>query len=390
MGCREGGSILKQARRRSNRKCLLCGMLLMILGSSALQAQMLPTVRTEFRTDALWQTNEDPQDVNKGRTTLRFIVKRAHLNLEGKMDDDLSYRLRVRWNKSFAAQDDNTGVGLEYWYLKHQWQPGLEFRLGKHRILQGGREGVHNPLNVFEYSTVGERIQHFSEVGVSAFYDLGTLTTKLQDQYMVGQIFNQLSGSSKNQFALSYNFAWYGSFAGGLIEPIFQYGIFPHAEENKKDATTGKKVVTQESYSESFLSMGTLLNLDPWRVELDMLNHIQNSYKKRTGTTTVKHHSEDNTSIIIAGHFGNPNVAMADNDRPLVPFAKWVYDNLKERRASATVKTVKNEFQLGSAFFPKINHYNFRLHAMFVYEWIGGDVSDYSQYRLNGGASAQF
>ncbi|MBF0288488.1 MAG: hypothetical protein HQM14_11785 [SAR324 cluster bacterium] len=355
---------------------VFCSMILFALSSTVSLAEKMPTVEAEFRTDFQWQDNDDEDDVNLSRPTFRFIVKRAHLNLTGKMDDQIGYRLRVRWNQSFEPQDDNTGMGLEYWYLKYQWSPALQWRIGKHHILQGGREGAHNPIDIFQYSQLGERIKDFYEVGISAFYDLGKFAPTLQGQTMVGQFFNQTEGSSENQYTLVYNIAWYGSFADGLIEPIVQYGVFPHAQERTQDDTTGKRTVSTTSYQEKFFSLGVLVNLDNYIVEMDAISQYQDAYNSET----TRYKAEDNTSIIILGR--------REGDQ-FSPFIKWIYDST--RPASVTAKdTGGNEIELGTEYFPQAGNHKYRLHTFFAYRETTDEQNTYSEYRLNFGASARF
>ena len=370
--------------RRPFLKWITCGIILASMGGPSLlkaQMPMLPTIKAEFRTDAEWKDNDDPEDLNLSRATLRFIIKRAHLNLEGQMDDQVGYRLRVRWNQSFAPQDDNTGMGLEYWYVKYQWLESLQLRVGKQKILQGGREGVHNPIDVFEYSSLGERIRDFYEVGVSAIYDLGLFAQMLQDQSIVGQVFNQRTGSSDNQFGMIYNLAWYGVFAGGIIEPVFQYGFFPHAQENEKEATSGKRITTQESYSETFLSLGALINLESFWVEMDLINHHQASYTERMAATTIKHHTADNTSVVLSSGVEGEQFS---------PFSKWIYDLAIQNKSSGTIDDNRNEILFGTSYFPNSMNRHLRWHALFAYKTIAGDTNQYSEYRVNGGLSARF
>ncbi|MBF0280303.1 MAG: hypothetical protein HQM13_21070 [SAR324 cluster bacterium] len=342
---------------------------------------VLPEIGAEFRTDFEWKDNDKQDGTNRSRPTLRFVVKRAHLNLEGKMDEQVGYRLRVRWNQTFEPQDDNTGAGLEYWFVKYQWTRAMQIRVGKQKILQGGREGVHNPIDEFEYSRLGKKIQHFYEVGVSAFYDLGAFSQMLEGQSIAGQVLNQTTGSSENQFGLIYNFAWYGSYAGGIIEPVIQYGFFPHVQENENDSTTGKRLVTQESYSETFLSLGVLINMESFRVEMDLIDHYQESYKERTAASTRKNFTEKNTSLVISGQIEGDSFA---------PLAKWIYDVEKRNAASGTIENDRNEYIFGTAYFPNRMNHDFRLHAMFAYKSVSEDTHDYAEYRLNGGMSARF
>lgn len=351
-----------------------------ILMVSQIWAQTIPTISTNFRTDLEWRDTGDKSDSNLSRPTLKFFLKRAHLTLNSDVDEKMGYRIRLRWNQSFEPQPDNAGLGLEQWYLKYQWSAPIQIRLGKQRVQQGGREGVHNPIDVFQYSQLGERLKELHEVGVSAIYDLGDFAPGLQDQTVIAQIMNQPTGGSDNQFKTMYNVAWYGVMAEGLLEPVAQYALIPHAEENKNDETLGKRVVTQSEHLESLMSFGMLVNLDEYLVEIDLLVRQQTGYKEQSGTTKITHGDENESSVVIYGEM---------EDGPRKPFVKWIYDS-KSKGSKSESKTDGIEIQVGTEYFPKIEYENFRLHGLFRYRKNTAHKNNHDEIGFNVGASARF
>ncbi len=360
-------------------KIVRFGLGLSLLLPFVAEAQMpVPTIRPEFRTDLEWNDNNNETDPNLSRPRLLFRVQRAHLNIQGNITPDLDYRLRVQWNQDFEPDADNTGPGLEYWYVRQQVSDGIQVRLGKHFILQGGRESAHNPIDVFGYSTVGETVQEFYEVGASAFVNLGTFAEGFQDHTLIVQVFNQVPGGTENQFALTTNIAWYGVVADGLVEPIVQFGVFPHVQEREEDALTGKRVLKQEEYSETFLSLGALVNLDFATLELDLLSHNRDSFQSRNASGTITEtESQDNTSLIVFAQTDNGSYR---------PFVKWINDTVKIGDSNSDDL---NTFQIGAEYFPQMQYMLYRLHGLVSYEEKQEGGNEYEELGINIGLSAR-
>lgn len=355
--------------------CLLCWF----TSSHSLFAQHRPSISTEFRTDLVWKESDDKDDLNLSRPTLRFFMRRAHFNLNGQVDQQLGYRLRVRWNQSFEPQEDNTGLGMEHWYLRYQSSPALQYRIGKQKVFQGGREGVHNPIDVIGYSSLGDKIKDLYEVGFSTVYDLGDIAEGLQDQTFIFQLMNQPQGSSRNQFVLMYNFAWYGILANGLLEPIAQYAFIPHAEEAER-ASDGKRVITEGARNESYLTLGMLINLETYSVELDLINRHQNAYKGFENEETITNGAENESSLVVLGK---------KEGEQYNPFVKWIQETSRIGTDSAN-NTKGLEIQLGTDYLPSLEHERLRLHSMFSYRLNSQKDNDHNVMKVNLGVSARF
>lgn len=274
----------------------------------------------EFRTDLEWEKNESEYQTGGVNSTMKFIVQRAHIELKGDIDNDTQYRMRLRWNKDFSKSEDSSEHGLEYWYIRYRWNENLKIQAGKQFVLQGGREGIYNGIDVYGYSRIGKRIQDLYQVGASAFYDLSS--HGFLQQIVALQLTNQLDENAQNQSFPSINVAWYGNFNNGLVEPTAQFGVFTHAKEFEFDDQDQKSKDTSDSYNENILSLGARINLENWRIELDILTRNQEEYRKLVNGTIINNpNTNENSLVVFIKQEGNY----------LQPFGKWIYDTVSKK-----------------------------------------------------------
>ena len=308
----------------------------------------------EFRTDLQsgFSDNHSKNNSASGITT-QFLVKRAHLNLRGAFNNQIDYRMRVRWNRNFSQQTDNTSSGLEYWYIRHHFSPQIQFRLGKQFVLQGGTEGSYNPIDVFQYSRVGNRLKDLYTVGASLLLNLDkTEFENTKGQTLILQLMNQIPSGNQNQYAMSYNMAWYGSLLNGDLKSVLQYGVFPSAEVFKM-SDSNEKIQTKEAYTTRVYSIGVSLKVGNSQIDLDYLNWKKDGYKElNQNDDIIQHDSEKEDSIVIK--------AQNQSER-LRPFVKWSMDSVKLKQ-----RTELNSYTLGVEIFPFESLTNYRLHGFFT------------------------
>ena len=323
---------------------------LMLFQTFAFAEEALLLLNPEFRTDLQSGFSDDHSKNNSSSgVTTQFLVKRAHLNFRGAVSEKIDYRMRVRWNRDFKQQKDNTSLGLEYWYLRHHFSKLMQFRIGKQFVLQGGIEGSKNPIDVFHYSHIGNQIKELYTVGASLLLNLEEAQPEAVGQTLILQLLNQIPSGNQNQYAMSYNLAWYGKFMNGMFKPVFQYGFFPSAEEFQLN-DQNQKLQTKEAFTTRIYSIGASLQTDNNVIEFDFLNRQQDSYKELSSQNEIINHNtqKEDSAIIKAQHQG---------DR-FQPFLKWSIDAIqlgkREEFHSSTI---------GIEIFPDSK--NYRLHGFF-------------------------
>lgn len=354
-------------------------LFLMGMSGSLLFAQGPPRLDLEFRTDAEWKKSESKYDVSRGEPTLRFTIERVHLNIRGTMSEDIKYRLRVGFNETFESRSDGSGIGLEYWYVNQKLTPSLSWRLGKQFVLQGGREGSYNSMDVYGYSLIGEHIRKLYDVGISGIYEMNVEAATRQA--FIVQIVNQLNGGHEDQRSLSYNFAWYGRIADGLMEPIIQFGQFSKSEECDKGLSASCNMEEGQLIPEMLISLGTKFNLDQFKLDFDILmGDFFNPDPEHLTTSQV-------TSLILLVK----QVNQAKSTKMLInPFIKLLYDSVYQDDSLAQDLTARNEVHFGIEIFPIKNNNNYRFHALFISNITSLELDRYNEYRFNGGVSARF
>ena len=306
----------------------------------------------EFRTDLQSGFSDDHSKNNSSSgVTTQFLVNRAHLNFRGAVNNKIDYRMRVRWNRDFKKQKDNTSLGLEYWYLRHHFSELIQFRIGKQFVLQGGKEGSKNPIDTFHYSRIGNRLKDFYTVGASLLLNLEANNSEYQGQTFILQLFNQIPNGNQNQYAMSYNLAWYGNFMGGDFQPVVQYGFFPSAEEFRIN-DQNKKIQTKEAFSTKMYSVGASLHSGKSVLNIDLLKREQEPYKERNLQHQIISHSiEQEESVVLK---------VQHQGERLQPFLKGTSDSvLLQKREELHSITV------GVEIFPFESSRNYRLHGFF-------------------------
>ncbi len=331
---------------------IVCTLCFLAFQTSVLAAEELLLLEPEFRTDLQSGFSDDHSKNNSSSgTTTQFVVNRAHLNLRGAVSPKIDYHMRVRWNRDFQQQKDNTSLGLEYWYLRHHFSELMQFRIGKQFVLQGGIEGSKNPIDVFHYSHIGNRLKDLYTVGASLLLNLKQAMPEIKEQTLILQLLNQIPSGNQNQYAMSYNLAWYGEFIDGNFKPVIQYGFFPSAEEFRLDSEN-EKVQTKEAFTSRVYSIGASLKTQNGVIDFDFLNRQQDAYKELNDKDEIiNHDSEQEDSIVVkAQHQG----------QRFQPFVKWSIDAIQlEKREEFNSSTI------GVEIFPFDDLKGYRLHGFF-------------------------
>ena len=347
-------------------------------------AQEYPELDLEFRTSFQIQTQDAEYDSDtlkfeddKEQTRLGFRLDRGNINAKGQLGESLRYRLRLNLDANLddSSYADGTLSNLEYFFIEYRVGTDLNLKIGKQFVLQGGREGMNNGLDVYQYSIQGERIQDLYGVGLGLIHEFRFRGNEVP-QYAVIQFVNQPEGNGKSDQNLAYNVAWYGVLGSGLLEPTLQVGFFPKKSEKPVDPCSDLKCLIPEQ----LISVGTRLNFGTAYLDLDL---IHGSYY---GISPAKQLIEREAITVAIEYRVDPKSKPVQS--PL-PFVKWTYDMVSESRLNSAFLDYRNEISAGIGVYPTTND-RFRIHALGAFQNWKVNAGAFNQYLLNLGMSARF
>ena len=158
----------------------------------------------------------------KDETAIRFdyIV----LDIHGEITPKLSYKYLQRLNKgSKVAELDNLSSGIDYLWIKYQFDDRFSVQAGRHALFFGGFEYEEYPVNVYDYAGIINNISCYLN-GLSFFY------APSPTQQIGFQLMNNRPGSMTEAFGvpsegieapsvpLYYSFAWNSSYADNRLK----------------------------------------------------------------------------------------------------------------------------------------------------------------------------
>ena len=208
------------------------------------------------------------QDANKDWGT-RFANKQLRLEIKGNIGDHLFYRLRHRLNKTNEARtQDNfskaTDIMMAGWKFNDKWS----VQAGKMCQIWGGFEFDENPMYIYQYSDMVDNMDNFMAGVVVSYKPVPTQEFAVEVSDANNDSFSKVYGagaasqeensvrpltSSRNP--LTYIANWNGSFADGMINTRWSWGIQTQA---------------RHKYSR-MLILGQQLNLDKFQWYVDYM-----------------------------------------------------------------------------------------------------------------------
>lgn len=196
-----------------------------------------------------------------------FANKQLRLEIKGNIGDHLFYRLRHRLNKTNEARtQDNfskaTDIMMAGWKFNDKWS----VQAGKMCQIWGGFEFDENPMYIYQYSDMVDNMDNFMAGVVVSYKPVPTQEFAVEVSDANNDSFSKVYGagaasqeensvrpltSSRNP--LTYIANWNGSFADGMINTRWSWGIQTQA---------------RHKYSR-MLILGQQLNLDKiqWYVD---------------------------------------------------------------------------------------------------------------------------
>ena len=198
-----------------------------------------------------------------------FANKQLRLEIKGNIGDHLFYRLRHRLNKTNEARtQDNfskaTDIMMAGWKFNDKWS----VQAGKMCQIWGGFEFDENPMYIYQYSDMVDNMDNFMAGVVVSYTPVPTQEFAVEVSDANNDSFSKVYGagaasqeensvrpltSSRNP--LTYIANWNGSFADGMINTRWSWGIQTQA---------------RHKYSR-MLILGQQLNLDKFQWYVDYM-----------------------------------------------------------------------------------------------------------------------
>ena len=198
-----------------------------------------------------------------------FANKQLRLEIKGNIGDHLFYRLRHRLNKTNEARtQDNfskaTDIMMAGWKFNDKWS----VQAGKMCQIWGGFEFDENPMYIYQYSDMVDNMDNFMAGVVVSYKPVPTQEFAVEVSDANNDSFSKVYGagaasqeensvrpltSSRNP--LTYIANWNGSFADGMINTRWSWGIQTQA---------------RHKYSR-MLILGEQLNLDKFQWYVDYM-----------------------------------------------------------------------------------------------------------------------
>ena len=361
-------------------KSFLAVSLVTLLTSAALAGSVNFDMRSDYRSQNF---NDAAVNAGAGKNNSSFMLQTGRVDFKGNLNEDTSYRLRVRVSgkkQTDVDKRDNTNSTLDYAYVSQKIADNFTLQVGKLASDMGGFEGITSGPDLYLAS---EAYLGTTGMGGSTFHSYGTalgattasmgLTGSVTEYYITGvkaiytmgnnelniQVADVDAGVGRGtaagatdvlesgKFAQSSNLVgvvYKGSFMDKSLSAIASY-------HTQKTSSLGGTLDTKANWT----SVGLQYQMDAILAQLD---YSIDSYTGIVGTTNPN----DKLSSIVA----NFRYTMNDN---WTFGAKYVssQEAIDSATGTATVTSFTNKYSsygLVTEFKPKKAD-NFRYHLAY-------------------------
>ncbi len=245
----------------------------------------------ELRSDLLAEQYKNQTEVNVGDDSKTYFkLSRARLGLQGNVTEDLKYRVRFRFDKSFEPKSttytladdadgnpeltssdksslDGVGEALDLAFVDYQYASFGGVEAGKFNTNMCGADGMSS---IETYSATGKAPlaiakcvdQTLTRTGVG-FYFLPTADHRIE---LIAA--NSPENDSKQQ-DLMYGFLYSGKLLDGMIAPRATFHTIPRRELKKK----GDAAATKKGVSDVVFNVGSDFKFADATVKLDYVSY---------------------------------------------------------------------------------------------------------------------
>lgn len=252
-----------------------------LLGASAaLAGSMTYDFRFDMRSTD-W--SDKAADTGNFADGYRFEVKTGRVDFKGKLNEEVSYRLRWRFDKSQANTiKDNVGAYVDHAHLVHQVNDTFAVTAGKFASEMGGAEATNPSPDEYLFSDA------YNDVSVGSFGQAGTNLAIKNTLYYAGVKVaanfgdhevavhaanpDELASASQNTFNQNkgyFGVVYKGKFFEETWNPILSY--------HTSDVVGG---TATEGAKKTFIAFGNNIKVGDFAIEAD---YLMNTFKNTPG-----------------------------------------------------------------------------------------------------------
>lgn len=201
-----------------------------------------PTKAELFNLDILFRAALNADNLNQESARTRMNLDDIRLLLHGRYNEDLSYKVRFRLNRSFAPTGlDNSSVALDYAYIDYKFgkHRNWSVTLGKQSAMVGSYEFENNPIyeliftdyinHVVNLFVVGGKLSYAINPNQSFHVQLHNTVNNTLENHIQNNGFSK--GDLKQaKVPMGAYFTWVGAFADRKIHTKWSYNIAQFAQ----------------------------------------------------------------------------------------------------------------------------------------------------------------
>jgi hypothetical protein len=325
---------------------------LLILFSSPVFAG---SITYDFRFDSNSTSyNQDFKDLGYDDFS-KFYVQTGRLDFKGKLNQELSYRLRWRFDKPAVASSstttgtpsnnkrDSLNSSVDFASITHQFAEVVSVTFGKFASEMGGTEGQTPTADM--YITSGAFADNFYvDTGraarlmpVDLYYAGAKLTLAMSEQELSLHLANNRSDFENAGKKLAQNKGYVGLvYKGSWLEKMFKPTASFHTVSGQDDKT-----------KRSYLAIGAQFDVQPWMLGVDFLaNELTDTADKK----------DKITAAVISASYSFEN---------LKPSLKYASSTLQDNSGASELKDAETALALSLEYKPFVDT-NFRYHIAYT------------------------
>lgn len=301
--------------------------------------------RIDFKHQSLTKEDNNNQETKEASNSFEGSVVR--LNLQGKLNDVLTYRARYRFNmdEQRSKRDKATGA-LDFAYLDHK-NNFFTTRFGKTKIGESaGRESMVTSSELFLKTEAAElyddSIGNY-RFGVTAFYNF------LENHKLTLSLFNPNpdytdTENTRDNKSLAYGI-YYSSKIHNAFQPVLSYELA--AQDGDMDATIPTKDADYTMMAAGFKS--------------EMVENLAFEFDWKQ----FKREAMTNTQADVDGKTTSLYSTLQYKMGEFTPFINYVNDKFKSVDTSANKDFKNNSYAVGTKWTP-YNDLNLAYHVYYM------------------------